>query len=60
MTIIRGLITRLLCSHASWVLTDQFFGDHINHMNGRRSEWRCEQCGKRALSYRLNELRRKP
>lgn len=60
MTIIRGIITRLLCSHESWALVDQFFGDQINHMNGRRSEWRCKHCGKRAWSYRLNELRTKP
>ncbi len=60
MTIIRGIITRLLCSHENWTLVDQFFGDQINHMNGRRSEWRCEHCGKRQFSYRLNELRTKP
>lgn len=42
-------IKRLFCNHF-YRRIRTVHGDEINHRNGYRSEWQCNQCGKRILS----------
>ena len=43
------LINRLFCKH-NYKFVRNIYGDEINHLNGKRSVWVCEKCGK--LEYR--------
>lgn len=44
------------CKH-NWVWKRNIYGDEINHLNGKRSVWVCELCGK--VEYR-DDLYQKP
>lgn len=44
------------CKH-NWVWKRNIYGDEINALNGKRSAWECELCGK--IEYR-DELYKKP
>lgn len=44
------------CKH-NWVWKRNIYGDEINNLNGKRSVWVCELCGK--IKYR-DELYQKP
>ena len=46
------LLKYLLCTH-EYVHTRNIYGDEINYVNGKRSEWHCKQCGKRKLKDEL-------
>lgn len=54
MTIWRGFITRLLCSH-DYVRAWTIHGDAINHYNAR-SCWVCKHCDKHIYSKSLDRI----
>ena len=48
----KSSVKRLICSH-EYVHIRNIYGDEINYVNGKRSEWYCEKCGKRKLEDEL-------
>jgi hypothetical protein len=38
-------IKQLYCKH-KWVWKMNYYGDYVNMLNGKRSLWQCEKCGK--------------
>lgn len=44
----------LFCKHIFTHIRN-IHGDEINHLNGKRSEWRCTECGKWELRDSLYE-----
>ena len=38
-------IKQLFCKH-KWVWKRNYYGDYVNILNGKRSLWQCEKCGK--------------
>ena len=45
-------LKRLCCNH-EYIHIRNIYGDEINYVNGKRSEWFCEKCGKRKLEDEL-------
>lgn len=40
-----GALKRLACRHPAPAFVRNVHGDEINALDGRRSVWRCEECG---------------
>ncbi len=40
-----GFIKRMFCKH-EYEFIRNIYGDEINHLDGKRSWWRCRKCGK--------------
>lgn len=36
---------RMLCRHKQWEFVRNIYGDEINHVDGKRSFWKCRECG---------------
>ena len=43
-------IKQLLCNH-EYEFVRNIYGDEINHLGGKRSEYRCKKCGKITYKY---------
>lgn len=36
---------RMLCKHKQWEFVSNIYGDEINRSGGKRSMWKCTECG---------------
>nr|DAY12422.1 MAG TPA: adenylate kinase [Caudoviricetes sp.] len=46
-------LKQLICKHDEAVFVSNIYGDEINHMDGKRSRWICDCCGKILLKNHL-------
>jgi len=47
--VLRAFIKRLTCKHPYPVFIRNVYGDEINLLGGKRSIWRCDQCGEKRV-----------
>lgn len=54
-TKVAAFFSRLFCRHEGTLsFVRNIHGDEINHLGGRRSEWKCSHCDRYVYKWELN------